>query len=394
MNRSLLNEKSSHPHRWLSILVFIVVFASACAPIRIGTSWPSVSTIGEDQTLVVAFNHEIIQVDPTTGLAVELVDADGNPRLDDQGNPRPWRVDGNELEGANFFTAPIPTEDASALLFPATTGFLYEFSLATARVADSDGHAIHGGVIADVAMDENYYYVSFITGGLAAVDRETFEEEWFFETDEGVWSTPVLSEGVLYVGSLNHHLYAIDARTGDELWQADLNGGIASTPLLYNNRLYVGSFARTIFEISIDGEILNEYATANWVWSTPVIYNDVLFVGDLSGAVYALDVTDDLAEVWRFDTGTLGIRAQPVVTDTHVIVATRDGIVFWLDRITGEELFTRQVDGEVLSNMVVISPTDTLNIDPMVVISTVNPGALLAAYRLDTGQSLWTYPSQ
>ncbi len=390
----MFNEQSSHPHRWLSILVFIVVFASACAPIRIGTSWPSVSTIGDDQTLVVAFNTEIIQIDPTRGLAVELVDADGNPRLDEQGNPRPWRVDGNELEGANFFSAPIVVADGSSLLFASSTGFMYEFSLATARVADADGHDLLGGVIADVAMDDNYYYVSFISGGLAAVDRETFQQVWFFETAEGVWATPLLDEGVLYVGSMNHILYAIDAQTGAELWQVDLRGGVAATPLIYNNRLYVGSFARAIFEISIDGEILNEYATASWVWSTPVVYNDVLFFGDLSGAVYALDTTDDLAEVWRFETGTLGIRAQPVVTDTHVIVATRDGIVFWLDRITGEELFTRQVAGEILSNMVVISPTDTLNIDPMVVISTVNPGALLTAYRLDTGQSLWTYPSQ
>ena len=64
----------------------------------------------------------------------------------------------------------------------------------------------------------------------------------------------------------------------------------ASTPLLANDRLYIGSFDKSFYEISLDGAILSEYATQNWVWGTPAIDEyGIVYVADLSGFVHALD---------------------------------------------------------------------------------------------------------
>src|SRR5690606_25576291 len=116
------------------------------------------------------------------------------------------------------------------------------------------------------------------------------------------------------------HLYAVDAETGAQIWTADLDGAIASTPLLVDNRLFVGTFGRQIMEVSLDGTIVNEYDTDNWVWGTPVYDNGIIYAADLSGSVYALSIEDGLTEVWKTRVSENGIRPSPLLVGDYLIV--------------------------------------------------------------------------
>ena len=56
--------------------------------------------------------------------------------------------------------------------------------------------------------------IAYMGGGasrkLYAVDVQTGEELWSFETEDTVYSTPVVADGVVYVGSLDGYLYALN----------------------------------------------------------------------------------------------------------------------------------------------------------------------------------------
>ena len=70
--------------------------------------------------------------------------------------------------------------------------------------------------------DDNHVY---------ALDAETGELLWRFETDDVIRSSPTVAGGAVYVGSNDNHVYALDAETGGLLWSYATPATGRSTPL-------------------------------------------------------------------------------------------------------------------------------------------------------------------
>jgi outer membrane protein assembly factor BamB len=201
-------------------------------------------------------------------------------------------------------------------------------------------------------------------------------------------------DDTLFVTSLDHHLYALDPETGGVRWQLDLEGAVSSTPIYNDGFLYVGSFARKLFKISIDGEIVAQFDTHDWIWGEPTYLDGILYAADLAGYVYALeDNGDSFTAVWEPRKVANGaIRATPLVTGDTIILGSRDRNTYWINRETGVELFHREMVGEVLADLLLLEPSETLNIpEPMVIVGTMANEELLVAFSLGEGQRLWRY---
>ncbi len=394
--------KPSHPQKRLSFILIVVVLAwlvSACAPTRIGVSWGALSEVevyGQKGVLI-AYNQYVSVLDPASGVVVALRDAEGRERLDENGNRRTWAIDGHSFENAQFFARPalIEENDMQTLLFPAYTDRLLKVTLDTARIDDIKGVTIGGPLIADMAEDEGRFYVALKSGDVIALEKPLLIEDWRYNTENGIWAQPLLHEGVLYVVSIDHTLHAVDAETGETVWSepVDLKGVAAATPLFYDGNLYVGSYSNTLYKIALSGNILGEYVAKNWLWSTPVEYEGVLYIADLSGYVHAIDPTS-MTAIWSVKVAEKGIRPSPLVTEDVVIVASRDGRLYWLNRTDGALIFTREIEGrpEILSELMLVEANSEQGlIDDMVVVSTVNMSHLVVAYTLDNGRAAWVY---
>jgi outer membrane protein assembly factor BamB len=272
---------------------------------------------------------------------------------------------------------------------------LLEFYVDTARVVTPAGISIEGQVLANMVATDDIFYLPYQEEDLAAVDRSTYDELWRVETEEGIWAAPLLHEGVLYVPSLDHNLYAVDAETGESVWSSpvDLEGAITSTPLFYEGHLYVGSYSHKMYKVSLDGNIVEQHEGENWVWSTPVIYDNVLYYTDLSGNIYALS-TGDLSVQWSAKPADRGVRAAPLVTEDYVVMSSRDGRLYWLDRESGSEVFDREVEGtpELLSEILLLEQDEEAGVpSDIILVGSLDAGRLVAAFQLENGASLWTY---
>lgn len=379
-------------------VILAVIMAAGCVPVRTGVSWPVLDTIemnGETR-LLVAYNHVMTLVEPSNGAVTRLENSEGEVRFDEQGNPRNWSIDGHQYENAQFFARPVFLDDET-LLFSAYNNRLLEVDLLTATLASTTGIALTGPTIAEAVITDEMVYVPLKDRNLVALDRDNYDLQWTAQTDAGVWSAPVLVDNVLYVAAIDHHFYAFDAETGENVWDnpIDLQGLAGAAPLYHDGFLYIGSYSHKVFKISLDGTIANEYQANNWIWSTPVIADDVLYVTDLSGYVHAIN-PDDMTALWSVKAGTKGIRPAPLVTDDYVIVASRDGVVYWLARTNGEVLHRREIEArpEILSDIVLLEPSETLQIsEALIVISTVDPAHLVYAFPLDytSGYQGWAY---
>lgn len=389
-----MNLTNPKRYRLLFFALVSIVVLSGCVGTRMGTSWPSVGLIELDgeQQLVVSFNDQVEIISPDTGAPARLINpVTGEVRRTENNDPRTWVLRGADYDNAQFFGDPIPLEDDRFLVADYNYRLL-EVDAVTTTVEDLTPVDDH--ILADILLDDGVLYIPFQNGGVTAMTLEDREVLWSYPTEEGVWVQPMRIDDQIIFPSLDHFLYSVDKDSGELLWTADLEGGVASRPLLANDRLYVGSFNKKFFEVSLDGEILNSYDTQNWVWGTPAIDDEgIVYLADFSGYVHALDTNDDLAVIWSVQAATRGIRSGPLVYDDRVIVASRDGFVYWLDRRDGLTINDQEVVNrpELLGDLLLIEPSETLDIDePLIIVSSVNTGELLIAFGID-GRQTWIH---
>ena len=107
--------------------------------------------------------------------------------------------------------------------------------------------------------------------------------------------------------------------------------------------------------------------------------------------MYALrDAGSSFEEVWSRKVAEGAIRMTPLVTADTIILGSRDHNLYWLSLATGEELIKREMRGEVLSDILLIEPSDTVR-EPMIIVSTLANEERLVAFSLDRGERRWVY---
>lgn len=372
--------------------LLLAVLVSACGPVHTDPRWASVSTVANGSQILLAFADRLTLVNAEDGKPVPLVDADGDIRLDEQGNPRVWEVRGTGNAQTRFYASPVFV-DEDTLLAPSYDMQLVEVDFPVARI-DGETATFDQFLVASPVIDGDLVYIGLADHDLVALDVDELTEVWRVPTGHGVWAEPLVVEDMLYFTSMDHFLYAVDKASGELLWKTDLQGSATSKPVYQDGHLYVGSFAHKVFDIDAEtGDILGEFSTSEWVWNAPTLVDNTLYVADLGGMVYAVNVADsEMSEVWQTEVSQLALPPSPLVTEDFVIVGSRDRNVYWLDREDGSVVETRQVAGEVLSNLVLIEPSDDVQIDqPLVVVNTSAPEELLVAFTLDDAQRVWAY---
>jgi outer membrane protein assembly factor BamB len=375
-------------------LVLLALVVSSCSAGRIEASWGSLSTANDSTEIVFAYYDRLVKIDPISGRPVQLLDSEGNVRLDDAGNPRTWVVTAPEVPAqTQFYTAPLVLND-DTMLVASYTGHLFEVEDRTARVNNGAGVATGGSVVGNPLIENDALFLPHSDRNIQALSMGEFDPDWTFQTEHGIYGQPLLIDGVLYVGSLDHNVYALDPDTGEQVWAANMSGAVTSTPAYANDALYVGSLGSKMFKLGLDGEILATLDAANWVWGTPAVSGDMVYFGDVAGNLYAARDTGSSFElVWGpVQVATNAIVATPLVAGDVLIVGSRDRHVYWVDRLTGEVLQTRETRGEVLGNMLLLEPSDALPLSqPIVVVSTMANEELVVAFSLENGERLWAY---
>jgi len=238
---------------------------------------------------------------------------------------------------------------------------------------------------------EGTVYVGSANGALYAIDHETGQERWRFETDGKVRSTPAVDGRNVYFGSWDGHVYAVNAADGDLVWRFDTGGivqgspavgagtvfvgsrsaavfaldaltgeqewkhahedgsWVESSPVFNDGAVYVGSSdARTLFALDAEsGQTIWDFETGGWSWSTPRLANGVVYVGGLSASPYYFEGVvlrsgffavdqESGSSLWEFTPAPIegyitgGVFSTPVVVDGIVYIGALDGRLYAL----------------------------------------------------------------
>jgi len=119
---------------------------------------------------------------------------------------------------------------------PVQSGLLWGVRLARRATASSP-----------LLTDDSVYIGS--DNKLVAVDLQTREIRWEFETGGTVRSSPVMAGSAVIVGSEDGRLYAVDSASGEKLWDFPTGGKITSSPAVADGVVYISSQDGNLYAI-------------------------------------------------------------------------------------------------------------------------------------------------
>ncbi len=403
--------------RWVSIgvIVFCAGLITACGGPPPPTSWSGLTVSGE--TAYVASTDRIYAIDT-------------NPSTNNQ-QRQLWTFPAIG-QGASFAFHAKPLVSDEGILYagsdnPGNSGN-FVFALETGRIVDvgeppnlsktaetdwtypsSENQLSLGSIYGGVSANGDSIYAATGKGQIVSFsanpDGQADQVNWVFTTTQPIWSAPVVSGSVVYVASQDHHLYALDAETGSEIWKFAAGAALAGTPTVYGDTVYAGSLDQKLYAVdAASGSVKWEFATQGWLWDGPAVYDNTLYLGDLSGNLYALDL--DGREIWTLASGTEltpsnlenknklegMIRAQPLVTEDRIYLATGAGKLYALERATQSHVWTfppaaAQGGEQFLTTPVLVG--ETLLVAP--VPSGASP-VYLYAINAVSGNAQWLFP--
>jgi outer membrane protein assembly factor BamB len=176
-------------------------------------------------------------------------------------------------------------------------------------------------------------------GAVRALDAETGEDRWRFDTDRWMQSVPVARGGAVYAlanADGDGWVHELDASDGTERWSQALDDEPVAGLAVVDDTVYAGTVGGELVAMDRDGGQRWRHGLHHSVWDPPAVVDGTVYVtGDNATinnqtpgqptAVYALDA-DTGRESWRYEVGQLGATA-PVVSDGVVYVTDDSGTI-------------------------------------------------------------------
>ena len=121
----------------------------------------------------------------------------------------------------------------------------------------------------------------------------TGELLWYIDGRVGaVWALngPPAVDGVAYFGSDDGYMYAIDVQTADVLWEFETGGQIEAAAAVRDGVVYFGSLDYNVYAVNAtSGKGLWKYRTDLYVSCVPAVDAEgVVYIGSYDGSFYAL----------------------------------------------------------------------------------------------------------
>lgn len=177
-------------------------------------------------------------------------------------------------------------------------------------------------------------------------------ERWHYPAERQAnfttFASPQLTEdGQLLVAGYDQTLYSLDPANGSSNWTfAGATNRYIGSPLITPDIIYAPNSDGKLYALDPNGSLLWTFATEQPLWSQPVLVGTVLVVSSTDHKVYALDAQNG-EEIWSLDAGGAIVSSPSVSDDGFVFVGTLDQNVSAIDVGTGRVAWTFGTPGWV-----------------------------------------------
>lgn len=219
---------------------------------------------------------------------------------------------------------------------------------------------VKGEVLAAPAADDGLVVVNTGSGVMHALDAETGEEQWIYESEVPALSlrgvaAPAISNGGAVVGTASGRVAVVITESGQVLWEQTVAAPSGATELerlvdidsqtiVFGGIIYVVSYNGTLAALDLrSGRVLwkRDYRS----YRRLSIDGNNLYVVDDNSQVYALDRRNGIE---RWSQASLRSRALTAATPVsgYVVVGDKFGFLHWIDKSSGDLVARYNLGGD------------------------------------------------
>lgn len=225
---------------------------------------------GEEPTLVIVGSHD------TYLHAVEL-----------ETGERAWKY-----QTDNFVVA-APTIDEGRTVFGGCDGFLHVVSLRDGEAIEQiDIGAYVGG---SAALVGRRVYLGHYGNEFVCVDLDDKEVVWTYrDRNFPYFSSPAVADDMIVFGGRDRRLHAVDRETGEGRWTFNTRARVDSSPVVAGDRVVVGSSDGRVYIVDLDdGSEVWSYEIGDAITGSPGVVDGLFVIGSEDGSVYAFGESPD-----------------------------------------------------------------------------------------------------
>ena len=221
---------------------------------------------------------------------------------------------------------------------------------------EGEQSAFGGGL----AYQDSTLYAATGVGEVHALDAATGETLWTRDLVTPMRAGPLVTERAIFVTDILGRITALD-RAGERLWSLDAPLSITTilgpnTPAATDQGIYAmrpnGVLVAILptgeeawrYDVGLQGTTGRLIDTISDSRALLVVQDDILIASSWADRTVALDPATGLMR-WQIP---IGGAATPFVTDDHVFLVTKDSKLRALERETGYQIWSTELDGLVL----------------------------------------------
>jgi outer membrane protein assembly factor BamB len=289
---------------------------------------------------------------------------------------------------------------------------------------------------AEAAAAEGTLVVGDVMGFIHAIDLDTRQPRWKFETGDSIEAAPAIHDGRVFAGSGDGSLHALDLATGEKLWSYQGGDKFSSAPNLIPGpdggpRLVVNGYdGITRCLDPADGAVLWTYQTDGYINGTPALVDGKLAFGGCDTFLHVLDAatgkmlntlptesqivdsiatsgttlyaanyanqvvaaeTDASEPAWIYENEDFPFFSSPAVDDARLYIGCRDKALHAIRRADGTRAWTFPTGGRIESSPIVFDDAVVFGSSDGRLYA-VDPTGGDEIWRLDLGEKLTAPP--
>lgn len=206
-------------------------------------------------------------------------------------------------------------------------------------------------LLAAPAVDQERLYLTTQTGRIIALDRETGESVWQYDTGHQAGfpatAAPAVAGDLVIAPVRPGRVVGLDRRTGEAVWETDIRTPLMASPIVVEGSVYVGAGDEKLYALdAANGQERWTFHVLDRI-TAPVAYaDDAVVVVNEESLLHIVDTnTGRKRFVYDVGAGSLGrnIRGGPAIHGDTAYFHTQGGAVWAVDRRTITYPFERAI---------------------------------------------------
>lgn len=214
---------------------------------------------------------------------------------------------------------------------------------------------------ASVGVHKGRLYVGDVDAKFHCLDTKDGKKLWTFEAEQEIVSGCNFHGDRILFGSNDGRLYCLNSDKS-LAWNFGIDQPINGSPSVANDLTFVAGCDEVLHIVDLKtGRETGKLGIGGPAGSTAAFDRDTIYVGTMSNQVLAIDVKNpkEPKELWRYEAKN---RQQPyyssaALSDSLVVIGSRDKRLHAIDRQTGTEKWTIPTDGMIDGNPVIVGDT-------------------------------------